>query len=108
MLSKFGKSNLPDHLGGWDFVDSFLFPNGWETRLYQLAFPGTDLEQLGFHYPETEEGDVLCVLKDNDLPVLLRKQRDYYTFVGEAFVVDLDLGKSAQDSSSGLKWFELR
>ncbi|KAJ4185076.1 hypothetical protein NW767_013034 [Fusarium falciforme] len=57
---------------------------------------------------DVREGDLLCVLKDYDQPVLLRKLGDHYTFVGTVFVVDLDPEKSIQDSPSGLEWLKLR
>ncbi|UPK99020.1 hypothetical protein LCI18_009955 [Fusarium solani-melongenae] len=149
MASTYGKAHEPDNLGGWDSLDSLLFPNGWETQLYRRAFPDTDLTQLGLsenpladkesqaeeisQYAalmcgrmanhsifetkkgylgrgplDVREGDLLCVLKDYDQPVLLRKLGDHYTFVGTVFVVDLDPDKSIQDSPSGLKWLKLR
>ncbi|KAI8691839.1 HET domain-containing protein [Fusarium sp. Ph1] len=57
---------------------------------------------------DVREGDRLCILKDYDQPVLLRKLGDHYTFVGTVFVVDLNPGEWIRDNPSGLEWLKLR
>jgi len=60
----------------------------------------------------TDPGDVVCVLKECETPVLLRKHVDgHFVFVGRAFIVGLMNGE-AKDLVDGGKtmryWYELR
>lgn len=57
---------------------------------------------------DVQKGDLLCLLRDYDQPVLLRKQGHHYTFVGTVFVVALDQEKFILHSPDDLEWLELR
>lgn len=48
-----------------------------------------------------QEGDVVCILNGNRVPVLLRKVEDYYHFVSICFVLGLMDGEAAQRVERG-------
>ncbi|KAI8719708.1 HET domain-containing protein [Fusarium sp. LHS14.1] len=68
----------------------------------------TERGYLGRGPLQVREGDVLCAVKNHGPHVLLRKRGDYYTFVGNVFVVGLSPEQSAQENPSGFKWLKLR
>jgi hypothetical protein len=77
-------------------------------RMVDRSIFETKRGYLGRGPLDVREGDRLCVLKDYDQPVLLRKLGDHYIFVGTVFVVDLNPGEWIQDNPSGLEWLKLR
>lgn len=76
-------------------------------------FVETERGYLGIAPMGTKPGDALCILKDCDVPVVIRKvlEEDDYTFVGTSFVLGLMNGeaKGIVDSGSYMpRWFKLQ
>ncbi|KAK5655603.1 hypothetical protein OQA88_5534 [Cercophora sp. LCS_1] len=66
---------------------------------------------LGWGPGGTEEGDLVCVLKDCGFPVILRRVESHYIFVGAAFVLGLMGGEArrfAEDGTAVVEAFEIR
>jgi hypothetical protein len=68
---------------------------------------------LGLSPVGTKPGDILCVLKHCEIPVVLRKapEGEHYLFVGTTFVVGLMNGEAVEFINSGRskpEWYELR
>ena len=59
----------------------------------------TERGYIGLGPLTTEVGDHVCVLEGHKSPVLLRRQRSHYTFVGDCDVVGIMKGKSWKRSS---------
>jgi hypothetical protein len=68
---------------------------------------------LGISPAGTEPGYIICVLKECDVPVVLRKvpEEDCYNLIGTTFIVGLMDGEAAEIIKRGAiepQWFELR
>ncbi|KAH7329447.1 heterokaryon incompatibility protein-domain-containing protein [Stachybotrys elegans] len=91
--------------------DAVLFKLLWFARDFRIFETSTG--HLGLSPVGTKPGDVLCVLKHGDVPVVLRRDEagSHYTLVGTAFVVGLMTGEAAGFcSKDGQRpdWFEIR
>jgi hypothetical protein len=60
-----------------------------ELRLLRRRFFVTSKGFFGLGPRETEEGDVVFVLYGCNVPVVLRRKGEFWTFVGEAFVAGI-------------------
>lgn len=67
---------------------------------------------IGLFPIKTEPDDLVCILKDCDTAIILRKRHEgYYAFVETAFIVGLINGEAKGfigDGKATTRWFELR
>jgi hypothetical protein len=55
-----------------------------------------------------QEGDMICILLGCDVPLLIRKEGDYYRLVGECFVWGLMDGEALKDRKADEKYEVIR
>ncbi|UPL00399.1 hypothetical protein LCI18_011333 [Fusarium solani-melongenae] len=79
----------------------------WETRFYDFAFPGIDMQQLGFTRIPAQE--TLSWSKDQRNQLLsYLTEGDHYVFVSAVGVLDLDIQGLLHNLEPNAQWFELR
>lgn len=61
----------------------------------------TSGNSLGIGPEELEVGDIVCVLLGCSVPVVLRKVRDYYTFIGECYIDEIMQGELVEALEKG-------
>lgn len=80
--------------------------SGWRYCETQAGF-------MGFAPVGARVGDLICILKDSEVPVILRASpnNSYFTFVSTAFIVDMMNGEMSafmNSEEAQRHWFELR
>lgn len=86
------RNHLEFMLGEWTPALS----NNWGSRLV-----ATSDGYMGLAGGDVETGDVVCVLKDCDGPVVLRQQDDRYLFVSPCFMLGLMEGEVSKMIDKG-------
>lgn len=77
-------------------------------RMVDRSIFETTRGYLGRGPLDVREGDLLCILKDYDQPVLLRKNGDHYAFVGTVFVGNLNQEEWIMGNQGIWEWFKLQ
>lgn len=81
-----------------DFIDEFVQTYRETMRQRKFCFSGVG---FGLVPMETEIGDILCVLLGCPVPVVLRKEGEYYKFIGEAYVFGWMFGRGLDEEREG-------
>lgn len=84
----------------------------WQAWLYFMRiFMTSKKGYMGLVPRETEEGDLICIVKGGWVPLILRKKDDYFLMIGEAYVHGAMYGGLIVDWNhppSPLQQFEVR
>jgi hypothetical protein len=106
-LNKESKINLVKHVKDTRIDHERYFLSLLYTAANRNTFR-TAHGRMGLGQQRILPGDLVCFLFGSSFPIVLRKESDHYTLIGECFILNFTAPNAAEDGMDGLKVFEIR
>jgi hypothetical protein len=101
---RFDESNDEYIIRATKFMQKYVVVVRVQCSANQLCMATTDAGRVGMFPPLVQRGDLICVLKELNMPVLLPKRHDDgsgYEFVGASYVHTVSESEVAEMVSNG-------